>query len=202
MKRSLLILSLIGGLTATSQATVDVVWTIGGAVANENATPANVASEIVPAGAVAQLIWAGPNNVADRVDPNNLGGGLLGGDDQLLDDQPFAQAGGFGQPTQSDSHDVPGSTGNNSFVYSRVFNANSLAGASYYYDTPLVETPEATPGLPGVPVDITGNLGDNDFIFNGVPVVVTDLPVIPEPNTLAFLGLGGLLLLAIRRFRG
>lgn len=201
MKRFAILTLTLAGLAVPGFATIDVDWTMGGAVGNENATAANVASELVPAGTVSQLIWAGPNNM---VDPVNLGSSdLTGGDDQLLASQNFNQAGGFSQPLVSASYDVPGSVGGSSFIYSRVFNDTSLGTSTYYYDTRLIEATESAPGVTPVPVDITAALDttSNDFRFNGVPIVVTDLPMIPEPNTLAFLGLGGLLLLGFRRWR-
>lgn len=144
-----------------------------------------------------QLIWA-PNNMAFIPDPDNSGNGYVGGDNVVLATRTIPAGGdaGFdewlfnlgGATPYVDN--APGAVG--SSVFQRVYEFDSAVPNSWYYDsdlTTIIDTDAMNPPQQvriGDPADTAG--------------VALNQQVIPEPGTMALLGLG-MLGLVLRRNR-
>jgi hypothetical protein len=144
---------------------------------------------------LALLIWT-PTAVIDPVDPSNGGNGYVSGDDIFLDSvtilAPGNDYGAFANTEAYTDAAYAAQLGTNllanGFVYFRVFSDTTPANGEYYYDS---GTLDATPytGLEA-PQDL-----DQSNLAQGNEL---NVQIVPEPTTIAFMGIGSLLV-ALRR---
>ena len=158
------------------QATVSVRWNTLGTVEDSNGN--------LPVGSIAQLIWAGADNVIDPFDFNNP---LLATNDDIILAPHTNSVPGFltpGTTTAMGENFGQGSDGFvGGFVYVRVFTSNApMVGTEYgevFFATPLADQDPTGPGAQVF--DISGGVG-NTFVLNNT--------VVPEPSSMALLALG------------
>lgn len=184
-KLAAILLATFGSLA--SQAAIEINWTISGAVLLDGST--SDAPNVIPAGSLIQLIWAGPDDLANP--PNSAAGpDFTSGDDVILSVTNFLTPGGFSQPTIQREYPIPGSSlADQTFIFARVFNvADPSSGTCQYYDTPLLAAQEqtATDAINADPLDITSPF-DFRTTQGSVPVVVTDLTCSDNPSQCASL---------------
>lgn len=202
MKKVTLVAVLSIVTASAAQADIGISWSasggfyLNGTDANLDASYINGAGSLY-AGATAQLIWS-VDNIADDLDPFNVAGGYVSGDDILL--RSFSASnlyGDYGAGSPTIYADVDYSTTlAGGYVYARIFDGSTPNVGDYYHaSSPFL----ATAYNPGAPVLQT--LDQNaapSFVLYGSNEL--DTLIVPEPSVLAFLGLGGLALAARRRF--
>jgi len=189
-------------IAATSYGDIGISWSasggfyFNGADANLDASYINGANSLY-AGATAQLIWS-VDNIADALDPFNVAGSYVSGDDILLRSFSVSNLyGDYGAGAPTIYSDVGyGVTLAGGYVYARIFDGSTPNVGEYYHaSSPLL----ATAYNPGAPVLQT--LDQNaDPSFPAFGANELNTLIVPEPSVLAFLGLGGLALAARRRF--
>lgn len=149
-----------------------------------------------------QLIYAGPNNVADPVDLTK--DYYLGGDDELLKDRSLTlgSSGVFDAWLNNGGNDDACSDeltyadeSTAYYVYQRIYEAKVPVEGTYYYDT----KPELL-GSDYFRGSQTLNVGTDDI---GVQpnLIVGGPSEVPEPATMSLLGLGALAMVLRRKLR-
>ena len=193
------VLSLIAAtcaLVSVANAEINVRWQgLDGFLQNDDAT--GILEPISGLTAYAQLIYT-PVNSYGANDTSLIGGGVVAGQ-QVLDTYEITDSAGtdpYGVLAPQFSS-TPFQAG---FIFVRVFdggtgsNPANITAGTWYYNGPIVATiNNITPANP----DVYNANGANTSVSFGVGDVL-NLQVVPEPSTLAFLGIGGLVL-AIRR---
>ena len=205
MKKILLALAIFAVATTSAFAAIGINWINGYGVYDHDAlnlSGTDEADSIMSNYTVTwQLIYAGANNSIDLPDASNGINGYVGGDDDVwatrivtaVDtdagdgtqwDTWLLAGGGSGPTTYVDlSWNTAG------FVYQRIYE-NPIAAGAWYFDS----------GLEALDLSYTGS--PVDCLADGGAGVQPNaqVPAVPEPTTMALLGLGALTM-AIRRRR-
>ena len=212
MKKILLALAVLAVAAATSFAGVGINWTTGYGVYDHNAVDLGGATGAIGDNFAVtwQLIYAGADNTADLPDTSLGGAGIA--DDYVTDDdvvwgsRVIPVGGGAagdgsewnnwlldaGSPGTTVYQDLAWNTAG--FVYQRIFE-NPIQAGAWYFQTDLVALDTSFTGGTSSPMDFAADGGvgvQPDTQIPGAPV--------PEPATMALLGLGALTM-AIRRRR-
>lgn len=154
---------------------------------------------LFPSGStIAMLIWS-PDSVINDVDPSNVGGNYVGGNDLYLDtfvvSYPGSSLSEFADYLNGAEIYVNANYGGtllqNGFVYARIFQDATPVAGEYYFDSPVLATTAYT-GIEGAQL-----LDHNTDNTNGNEL---NKLIVPEPSVLAFLGAGALVV-AFRRMR-
>jgi hypothetical protein len=147
-----------------------------------------------------QLVYAGANGLPDDVSSANSGAGFVSADDVVLDSRTTTAGGSgiydswlYANPYPSPFETATTYSGN---VFIRVFQDTTPADQEWYYDSPTLATHN---------IDITDPLRNPDALNGNVlndrgDALDKQIPVIPEPSTVALvlLGLG---IVGYRRFK-
>ena len=194
-KKQIGFIAAICALVSVANAEINVRWQgLDGFLKNDDAT--GILEPISGATAYAQLIYTPVN--AYGYDNAAIFGGAISANESLLGTYVITDSAG------TDPYGVlapqftvaPFQAG---FIYVRVFdggtgNPANIGLGTWFYNGPIVATIDnVTPANP----DVYNANGMNTSVAFGIGDVLY-LQLIPEPSTLAFLGIGGLVL-AIRR---
>ena len=150
-----------------------------------------------------QLIWAGPNDVADPIDLTATG--FVGGDDVVLGSRNLSSGDEVfdnwlttpnEDNTSSDlSNVLPYSATDTYYVFQRVYEAQTPVEGTYYYESSLVEL-DASYAQLSQSIPLSGAVGvQPDKQVPGAE------PAVPEPATMSLLGLGALAMVLRRKLR-
>ncbi len=191
MKKYIVMFMLAMGLVASSNAVLVVQWQgLEGFVQIDGTTP------LLDGGgtSIATLIFSASG---DSWGVPLTTGNLTQGDEIILQTVDLLDE--WATVFQANAPQQPFQAG---FIYARVFGSGTEEAVgqplfgTYYYESPLVAAVDISDITAPQFLDInTGSAGIPDF---GTDVV--NRQVVPEPSTLAFLGLGGLALALRRRF--
>jgi len=165
----------------------------------------NDASTLVPAGSLVQLIWSADNAyhpaVAGKLDAS---GYAESGDYILYEGSTTIDGGWVGDLDGTavyDSSDVGGNPLPSGYVYGRVFNISSsmtpTAGTWFLQSSIVPVTNEATNEPPDQPDEV--NMSPGTGPGPGGAAVMDQQVAIPEPGSLALLGVGAVALILRRR---
>jgi hypothetical protein len=186
----------LAGLTQMARADIQVNW-FAGAGFYENGNPTDPNGYILFSGgnALAILVWS-PDNSINVVDPNNGANNYVSGNDIALDTLTFGAPAPYGDFSNGaeiyQDATYAGQLGTNvlanGFVYYRVFTDTSPQSGEFYYDT---ATSNATL-YSGTEIDLL-NQENPSGAGNEL-----DTLIVPEPATLAFMGIGTLIVMARR----
>ncbi len=139
---------------------------------------------------VLQLIYAGGNGVAD----GSVASLAATGDDVILQTRVISTGAGYDEwgyiGTFPSPYTNPVFTSGNVFV--RVFQTENPAVGQYYYNTGLMALEDRQ-----LDIAFTQTL----TIDTPSAGIALNLPIVPEPSVMAFLGIGGLVLAVRRRIR-
>ncbi len=145
-----------------------------------------------------QLIYAGPNQVADEVVAGNPG--LVSGDDEVIGSRLLSQGDAtfdnwlYTDNTDATSIDLPYvySETDPYYVFQRVYESSEPVKGTYYYQSDLVLLgTDYDTGLQNIPLS-------NNFDSGTQPNLVVG---VPEPATMSLLGLGALAMVLRRKLR-
>ena len=210
MKKILLALAVLAVATAASFAGVGINWYNIYGVYDHNAVDLSGATGAIGDNYAVtwQLIYAGADNTADLPDTSLGGAGIA--DDYVTDDDVVwgsrivamgGGAGGDGTSWDTWLLNAGGTTvyqdlawNTAGFVYQRIFE-NPIQAGAWYFQTALVALDTSFTGGTSSPVDFIADGGVGVQATERVPSAP-----IPEPATMALLGLGALTM-AIRRRR-
>ena len=212
MKKILLALAVLAVAAATSFAGVGINWYAEYGVYDHNAVDLSGATGAIGDNYAVtwQLIYAGVNNLADAPGTSlgvaGIADDYVTGDDVVWGSRVVPVGGGAAGDGSSFNEwlldtGVPGTTvyenlawNTAGYVYQRIFE-NPVQANAWYFQTDLVALNTSYTG---------GGQTPNDFIADGGVGIQPDQQVpsapIPEPATMALLGLGALTM-AIRRRR-
>lgn len=156
-----------------------------------------------------QLIYAGENNAIDPVDVDNSANGYVSGDDEVLGTQGVdgaryyssGNSGIFDNYLYSDDTagavtelDFTKADENSYYVYQRIYESQTPAAGTYYYESELVKLDSRYDSG----TQLFG-LGPED---SGIqPNLVVQGTNVPEPATMSLLGLGALAMVLRRKLR-
>ena len=194
IKKALLSAVVVSVLALSAQAAIFVRWEGPDGFYRSDDTTGLLAPVTGSQTAYAQLIYTPVNSYGTDMG-ELVGGGVVAGQ-QVLDTFIITDAGPNDYATFVDSFSTTFQAG---FIFARVFDqgtgnpANIVAG-TWYYNSPIIATVDNITANPTV-FNIQGN---NPSVINSGFGDTVFLQVVPEPSTLAFLGIGGLVL-AIRR---
>ena len=187
MKKVVIIAIAVSMVSVAALANVQIQW--------QNLQPevTAVGGALAPTSFLAQLIWS-PDNVASPLDIANP---LVPteGETVLLSENLFIDGAVF-DPTGNRIFDDSIAGG---FVYTRIFDSAAPAIGDFYGENaPTGNTATAHPNSPGLAIETTepATVTGNAALVG--PIAVTT-EIIPEPGTLALLGLGALTALWRRR---
>jgi len=194
MKKLASVVLLSFGMMA-ARADIAVQWEgFGGFVGTDGTTGITAGG----AGSLAFLLFS-PN--LDTYGVNLNAGSFTQGDEIILQQLslPDNPADDYGSVPTSNTTPIPFQAG---FIYARVFEAPTSSGVgeplagTWYYESPSVAAVNiADPTSPQTININTGSAGIDGFTTD-----IVNRQVVPEPSTLAFLGIGGLALAIRRRF--
>lgn len=199
--KKMLALALIVGLSVAARADININWFAQAGFYDNGQFGVDPNGGILFSGgnATAQLIWT-PTASIDIVDPSNGANGYVSGDDIFLDSFTFTTGGGAnttygdfsnGSEIYTDAA-YAGVLGTNvlanGFVYYRVFTDNSPDGGEFYYDSATLDANAYTGVESPQSLDQENTSAGNEL----------DTQIVPEPTTLAFMGIGSILV-ALRR---
>jgi len=196
MKKTLMIIGLMAGIAASSNAGNNV--TVGAANGFFLSNDTTGLLELSPNGWV-QLIYFSTGSASTQVLP----GGTIGANETIL--AQFAIQNGNGSDQYgSFTYDFTSPQTAGSW-YARVFAGGSsttgasgdniIVGTYYYQSSVFAVLNNTTPETPDIQ-SVHGN--NNSTSFPGADIV--NFQVVPEPTVLAFIGIGGLALAVRRRF--
>ena len=181
MKKVVIIAIAVSMVSVAALANVQIQW--------QNLQPeiTAVGGALAPTSFLAQLIRS-PDNVASPLEPT-------GGETVLLSENLFVDGAVF-NPAGNRIFDDSIAGG---FVYTRIFDSAAPAIGDFYGENaPTGNTATAHPNSPGLAIETTepATVTGNAALVG--PIAVTT-EIIPEPGTLALLGLGALTALWRRR---
>lgn len=186
---------------AGSRADISINWdTVNGVLITTASTPSSYTT--FTGNVLIQLIWSA-NNVYSSASTAQAGGVDVGY--TVLFSQIFSVNNGFFGADADGATNYVGNSFNTGYVYGRVFNTAAPTNGSFYAVSGFVgpSLAQATNFPPPLPDDLDMGLGPNNITlsggdFDGAFGNPLSIEVVPEPATLAFFGLGGLLV-ALRR---
>jgi hypothetical protein len=191
MKKVLITLLMIIGISSTAFATISVVWQSAFGI-DDPAVPG--VTYDLPIGSLVQLIWS-PDNVIDPIDPFNPT--VAQGNDIVIDNHYTIVTGAFGTIGTYPENVGPlvGITEPvllSGYVYIRVFNSPTPTIGNWYGESDLVGGPLTDQDPIPAPPDIVDIAPVELFTLNKL--------IVPEPGALALAALGAGVV-AVRRMR-
>lgn len=183
----------VTGLALTAESAIFVRWEAATGFYDENDN-LGILEPLTGQSALAQLIFTPVAAYSSAA--GAIGGGVDAGF-TIIDTFIITDAGPNEYATFVDSINIPFQTG---FIYARVFDGGSgnnpanIVNGSWFYQSAIIATVDNLSLNPTV-FDIQGNNPTvNNSSFGGDFLFVQ----VPEPSTMAFLGIGGMIL-ALRR---
>jgi hypothetical protein len=197
---------LAGGASADLTGNIFVNWTSDGFIYEFGGLPTSTFVGTV----LAQLLWSANDPVASGYMANYAGpGGTdISGNEVVLAEVtadfgnfPASPLGDAGPPAVPGPEFGDGDVGSvdihNGYLYSRIFDGDTVANSMYYYQHTDIKTPMLTEyddQLPGSVIDLQASELNANFGHE------VDTAIVPEPGTMALFGLG-LVTLALRQRR-
>jgi hypothetical protein len=186
----------------TANADIFISWTAGFGFYQNGGTGGNTAGQGIMnfnGGSTLVYFYWTPTAVIDPADPGDAQ--FAGGDDVFLGQYtvtmpPATEWGDYGVPTNTVYLDSTYGVGSlqTGFIYARIFQDGSPAAGDYYNDGAAMGPADGLTIYTGGadPADTYFHTPSNDLELNQ--------QIVPEPATLAFMGIGSLLI-AVRRSR-